>query len=781
MFVRRSPDHWIFGSPIGVGEGTLVVARALRRRDPQSNIFWAISSDAEAQRASAEGFTPVWRDRWEGFRATLRARHIVVTHSIGDVNEFGVAGATIVHLGHGAPLKRLHHHMSAMTDGAGFVKSILRRVYRLWSSRVTFYVAGSVTVAEWLREANQVAPGRVLALGDPRDDVIWDAAADARCAQRTKRELRELLGLADAGGHGEPQEQLVLYAPTWRDGALDPAIPGEAEVASLVAFLESRNARLIVRSHPMGSGAWNEALGGAQRVHALPADLAPDITPLLPGFDALITDYSSIAIDFAPLNRPIVWFAPDVREYVATRGLYEPLELTAAGHIDHTWSEVESRLDRVLEGGSARRAAVQHSRALATRFHARPQGGAADRVLDEIQRLARPEGDRVERGVFFESFEGRQASCNPQAIDAEIARRYPLLTRYWSVTSERVATPPGAIPLLVGGADWFAARRRARLLVVNDWLRYSFRPSRRQTVLQTWHGTMLKHLALTRPRTGLQTRIAVRRESRRWSLLLSQNSHSTAQFRCSYAFRGEILELGYPRDDRLARAVVDRAQGSDGREAPERIPFVQAAAKRVLGVPEHVRVLAYVPTWREAARGAASGLVDILDVRATIAELDQPDDPWVILVRGHTRTHHFGQYGVLEPRVIDVSTHPDIADVILAADMLVTDYSSVMFDAAVAQVPLAFFVPDLASYRDRERGFTFDFESRAPGPLLSTRAEVIEKARTLDAPGGWCTEWANAYADWRRDFVPHEDGSAALRVVDALVAKGALPEASGSA
>jgi CDP-glycerol glycerophosphotransferase (TagB/SpsB family) len=184
-------------------------------------------------------------------------------------------------------------------------------------------------------------------------------------------------------------------------------------------------------------------------------------------------------------------------------------------------------------------------------------------------------------------------------------------------------------------------------------------------------------------------------------------------------------------------------------------------------VPEGARVLAYAPTWRETRRGEASGLVDVLDVRALAAELDAPGDPWVVVARGHSRTHRFGGYAGLEPRVIDASQHPDVNDVLLAADLLVTDYSSVMFDAAVSRTPMAFFVPDLADYRDRERGFTFDFEATAPGPLLTTRAEVVDAARA-GVPFG------PAYAAWCERFVPHDDGRAAERVVDALVARGAL-------
>src|SRR5690606_15628908 len=114
------------------------------------------------------------------------------------------------------------------------------------------------------------------------------------------------------------------------------------------------------------------------------------------------------------------------------------------------------------------------------------------------------------------------------------------------------------------------------------------------------------------------------------------------------------------------------------------------------------------------------------------------------------------------------SGHPDVNDVLLAADLLVTDYSSVMFDAAVARVPMAFFVPDLAAYRDRERGFTLDFEATAPGPLLTTRERLVAVACEGLTPGP-------AYEAWRERFAPHDDGHAAERAVDALVARGALP------
>src|SRR5207253_3081410 len=79
--------------------------------------------------------------------------------------------------------------------------------------------------------------------------------------------------------------------------------------------------------------------------------------------------------------------------------------------------------------------------------------------------------------------------------------------------------------------------------------------------------------------------------------------------------------------------------------------------------------------------------------------------------------------------VRDVSAHPDIRELYLAADVLVTDYSSAMFDFAVTGRPILLFTYDLADYRDRLRGFYFDLEEIAPGPLLGTSDEVLTGLR----------------------------------------------------
>ena len=114
----------------------------------------------------------------------------------------------------------------------------------------------------------------------------------------------------------------------------------------------------------------------------------------------------------------------------------------------------------------------------------------------------------------------------------------------------------------------------------------------------------------------------------------------------------------------------------------------------------------------------------------------------------------------------------EMEDLLAAADVLVTDYSSVMFDYAVLERPMVFFVQDLERYRDTLRGFYFDFEATAPGPLVRTTAQLVAVLRDHDE---LCRTTAERVAEFRRTFSPLDDGHAGERVVDALVERGVLP------
>lgn len=359
---------------------------------------------------------------------------------------------------------------------------------------------------------------------------------------------------------------------------------------------------------------------------------------------------------------------------------------------------------------------------------------------DALERRYATRAGELENAVFFESFYGRNASCNPRAIDRELARVAPGIRRYWSVVDLSVEVPDGAIAVVEGSPQWWRARGAARLLVVNDWLRrrYARRPG--QVVLQTWHGTPLKRLALHRRGFEPRRMLAIIREGRRWDVLLAQNSYGARILRAAYAFRGRPIWVeGYPRNDVLITG--------DG-----------AATRAALGIAPDARVLLYAPTWRDDREQ----MVDFLDL-AALARVAEA----TVLVRGHSRTLIPGSDARADG-VIDVTAYPDISALLVAADALITDYSSVMFDFTATGKPIFFHVPDVDHYRGELRGFYFDLAEHAPGPVTATQSDL---ERALNDPEA-SARYSAKYRRWQERFNARDDGHAAERVVARILDQG---------
>lgn len=347
--------------------------------------------------------------------------------------------------------------------------------------------------------------------------------------------------------------------------------------------------------------------------------------------------------------------------------------------------------------------------------------------------------------VYFESFFGRGATCNPRAIDAEVARRHPDLPRYWSIDGGSVVVPDGAIPLVIGTREWWRVRESARWIVTNEWLRGRYVKKDFQTVLQTWHGSMYKRIGIDRGRGGHIDR--ARNERANWDMFISQNGDTTPIITQAYEFESNpegVIEVGYPRNDELFAADPSRT----------------AAIRERLGIPEGNTVVMYAPTWREQIQGK----VELLSLVELAGQLGPG---FTLLQRGHVRTLREGE-AVASDQVIDVSTYPLINDLFLASDLLITDYSSMMFDFSVTGRPMLFYTPDIEQYTDpKVRGAYFDLEELAPGPVVREADKVAELLRTIDE---WKPGYAERYAAWKQRFNHLDDGHASARATDALFA-----------
>jgi CDP-glycerol glycerophosphotransferase len=348
----------------------------------------------------------------------------------------------------------------------------------------------------------------------------------------------------------------------------------------------------------------------------------------------------------------------------------------------------------------------------------------------------------------YNSFEGRY-SDNPRALCELLQARGDDHDHLWLADPAHLeGFPEGVATVPYGTPQCIEALEAADVVVANTHtdLVWSKRPG--TVYLQTWHGTPLKRIhwdVLWAPPGRLER---LQRDVDQWDVLLSPNAASTPRLRRAFRYEGEVLEAGYPRNDVLL--------------APE-AGALRAAVRSSLGIEDGRTAVLYTPTWRddvvfgEGGKAFALGL----DVEAFAEALG---DDHVLLLRLHYMlTGRLAAVG--HPAVRDVSFHPDVAELYLAADAMVTDYSSTMFDFAVTGKPMVFFAYDLADYADRQRGFYFDLAPEAPGPLVETTEELIAALR--DLPAG-AAAFAERYDRFRERFCHLDDGHAAERVVERL-------------
>jgi CDP-glycerol glycerophosphotransferase (TagB/SpsB family) len=350
--------------------------------------------------------------------------------------------------------------------------------------------------------------------------------------------------------------------------------------------------------------------------------------------------------------------------------------------------------------------------------------------------------------VYLQAYTGQNATDSPLAIAEELAASRPDLVLTWAVADLAARVPLGSATVLWRSREWYAALARSRYVVTNIELESWFRRRLGQDVLQTFHGYPSKAmgLGLWRQKNFTATRIEQQldRTSRNWSLLLTPAPEMDIHYRENYRYDGPILAAGYPRDDALV------TPGADVR---------RAAARARLGIDDDTVAVLYAPTWRDdqATDFRSARMVDHLDVAAA-AEALGPGH--VLLLRGHRFMAATGTG--TGSRVLDVTSYPEINDLVLAADAAVLDYSSMRFDLALTGRPMVFLVPDLEDYATAKRGFLYDFAPTAPGPLARSSAQVVEALRDLD---GVRERYRDDYARFNATYNRFQDGQAARRVV----------------
>ncbi|MFC9116413.1 CDP-glycerol glycerophosphotransferase family protein [Streptomyces sp. NPDC057092] len=417
---------------------------------------------------------------------------------------------------------------------------------------------------------------------------------------------------------------------------------------------------------------------------------------------------------------------------------------------------------RSLEGGYAgyvlRRRAQRTGRDLARRA-GQVRAATAARAVRARSLLRRPLDPDL---AVYSAFSHRGMYGDPAAVYRAARELAPHVRGVWVVADEEraAALPPDTPYVLLDSPGYRRVTERATYFVNNVNWPWTL-PKRPGSVhIHTHQGTPLKYMGadlLGKPGARLHFDVPrMLRRADRWDYSLVANRHSERVWEGAFPCHFTSLRSGSPRNDVLVRGDEQRAR----------------ATRERLGVPDGHTVVLYAPTRRDYRR---DGLVERIDLARFAADLGEGR---TLVVRLHPSLADGPARGLglaeLHRRgvLVDATDEPEVQDVLLAADVLVTDYSAVMVDYALLDRPIVIHADDWDAFR-ASRGAYVEVTAEAPGHVTRSYRELA----WLFASGTWAdAESARLRAAFRERFCEFDDGGAAERVVRTLMLGEPMPD-----
>jgi len=518
-----------------------------------------------------------------------------------------------------------------------------------------------------------------------------------------------------------------------------------------------------------------------------------DVQDLLKASAMMITDYSSVAFDFSFLNKPVVYYQFDRKRFIGAKGSHLDLDNDLPGDIAFTLQDVINGVENYSQNNFMMK---NEKKERAKRFLKYKDQESSERIVQEIEskvpkkpihiRVMETEFYRTlfkrfrkstkyfptmkkmynvmrkvlsvdDKLILFESGVGKQYADSPKEIYEEIIKRNLDYRIVWVCNNNiRLKDVENTKRIKRLSPSYYYYLAKAKYWINNQNLPTYIQKRPQTTYLQTWHGTPLKKMLHDIDNVMGRSDDYVERVSQAvqtWDYLISPSAYATEAFKSAFQYDGDILEIGYPRNDVFYKE--------------NRNEIAQKVRSR-LHIPKNKKVILYAPTFRDnqATRNNRFTFnieMDLFDMQKELGE------EYIILLRMHVAvTNKLKLDEELDSFVFDVSRYSDMQELLLITDILITDYSSVMFDFANTKRPMLFFTFDLETYRDDVRGFYMDFEEKAPGPLLKNTDEIIEHVKNIDE---MTKQYQRKYEDFYQKYCYLEDGNATKRATDILLSK----------
>ena len=364
--------------------------------------------------------------------------------------------------------------------------------------------------------------------------------------------------------------------------------------------------------------------------------------------------------------------------------------------------------------------------------------------------------------ILFESSNGRNYTGNPKYI-YEYLINSPMCDKFkyvWSVEDTSLDIPGHPIKV-----------RRTRLkylyysIVSNFWIFDSRHPKyllkKNDCIyIQTWHGTPLKKLALDMNQLNMsgktdinQYKAEFKENTSFWNYLIAQNDFSADIFSRAFDFKGTMLKIGYPRNDILIKEKNNAE--------------LKSIIKEKLKIAKNKKIILYAPTWRDN-EFHSEGLYKFTSKMDFDLMKEKLANDYTLIIKYHYLVRENIDWNKYSDFIVITDEKQEIQDLYLISDILITDYSSVMFDYSLLNKPMIFYTYDLDYYKKNLRGFYFNIEEEVPGPIIEKNEDLITYLENFSFDD-YFLEFEDKYSKFREKYNQYDKGDSSKKVAKLIM------------
>ena len=343
IILPKSKNIWVFGSWFGnlYLDNSKYLFEYIKENENEITPIWLTKNKLIFEKLRRNGRRCYYINSVLGFYFTARASIVIVSQGLIDINKFGVSRQAKVLLWHGSPIKKIA--FDDRINAHPYNPLIFNIFSRIWNIIFPFeredwdlITASSQEVKEKFISAFRSNDKSVTVTGYPRYDIILSSNLNR-------------INSIDELSSSFLEERIILYAPTFRDGNPDFNYLDNLNLSNLNKMMEKYNTKFIIKLHPKINVSI-PLLTDFENVTSL-VNQNVDINILLKQSEILLTDYSSIFIDYLLLNKPIIFTPFDLNNfYKSSRELYYDYNEITPGVKCNDWNEVLEEIQMILDG-----------------------------------------------------------------------------------------------------------------------------------------------------------------------------------------------------------------------------------------------------------------------------------------------------------------------------------------------------------------------------------------------------------------------------------------------